>query len=103
MCVLADSSGRAEKSAGLTKGKKGKDGKDSRSGKNQSGSRPASQVKCWGLGWLLEGGGLIEGPIRGGCLIEGVLLEGVNRGNAVNDLIFIYSNNNLITQNQTGL
>ena len=93
MCVLADSLGRAEKSAGLTKGKKGKDGKDSRSGKNQSGSRPASQVKCWGLGWLLEGGGLIEG----------VLLEGVNRGNAVNDLIFIYSNNNLITQNQTGL
>ena len=72
MCVLADSSGRAEKSAGLTKGKKGKDGKDSRSGKNQSGSRPASQVKCWGLGWLLEGGGLIEGVL----LEEGVLLRG---------------------------
>ena len=91
MCVLADSSARAEKSAGLTKGKKGKDGKDSRSGKNQPGSRPASQVKCWGVGWLLEGGG--------------ALLEGVNRGNTgnENDLTFIYSSNNLITPNQTGL
>ena len=71
MCVLADSSGRAEKSAGLTKGKKGKDGKDSRSGKNQSGSRPASQVKCWGVGWLLEGGVLLRGLLEGGVLLRG--------------------------------